>query len=125
VDTAGWAGDAYIFCSYYVARPYVYYANGISGSTGIYGYDRVTNGIRRGDIQSVDDRKRISWKSETVTFPDAIPGQHLWLINAHSNIKNIDYGLRVRRMLQDAGYENTDYKRFLRIEVYGFKKTSQ
>lgn len=125
VDTAGRAGDAYIFCSYYVARPYVYYANGISGTTGIYGYDRVTNGIWRGDIHMVNDKKRISWKSVKVALPDAIPGQHLWLISAHSKIKSIDYGMLVRRMLQDAGYENTDYKRFLRIEVYGFRKASQ
>jgi len=126
LDRVGQASDTYIFAPDFVIGPFIYYANYLPDNDRIYGYEGERSSMKRADFQFKNDSMRRGlWEPGLVTNAAAISGERLWLISRHSNVGNINDAATVTREILEAGYKNTDYRRFRRIAIIGFQKTAR
>jgi|GEM_PF-2384618 len=126
LDAAGQASDTYIFCADYVIKPYVYYANNLADNSRLFGWVNRTDSVKRAELRATDNMTgRVTWTDDIVSIPEALSGEQLWLVSAHNNYREIDHALLIIRKIREAGYEPADYKQFLNIKIYGFRKTAR
>jgi hypothetical protein len=116
------AGDGFLFCNYYIVKPYFYYAKHFPDQTSIYGYDKKRKRTRRGDLQDKNGRARVFWDNDPVDISAAISREQLWFISSHCSSGGIDHTVWIKQLIHAAGFETIDHRNFRRIEIYGFSR---